>query len=88
MSTIVGEALISASVTLLLQKTVSSEFIDFFRNMKLDVALLEKLKITLLSLQAVLNDAEDKQITNPAVKEWLNLLQDAVLEAEDLFDSL
>ncbi|RHN65661.1 putative P-loop containing nucleoside triphosphate hydrolase [Medicago truncatula] len=88
MATVVGEALLSASVKLLLQKMVSSEFIDFFWSMKLDVALLEKLKITLLSLQAVLNDAEEKQITNPAVKEWLNMLQDAVFEAEDLFDEI
>ncbi|MCI36401.1 NBS-LRR resistance protein, partial [Trifolium medium] len=53
MATIVGEALLSASVKLLLQKTVSGEFVDFFRSMKLDVPLLEKLKITLLSLEAV-----------------------------------
>ncbi|MCH98775.1 disease resistance protein, partial [Trifolium medium] len=42
MATVVGEALLSASVKLLLQKTVSSEFIDFFRSTKLDLSLLEK----------------------------------------------
>ncbi|RHN65658.1 putative P-loop containing nucleoside triphosphate hydrolase, leucine-rich repeat domain, L [Medicago truncatula] len=88
MATIVGEGILSASVKLLLQKIVSGEFINFFRNMKLDVPLLDKLKITLLSLQAVLNDAEEKQIANSAVKEWLNMLQDAVFEAEDLFDEI
>jgi len=88
MATIVGEGILSASMKLLLQKIVSGEFINFFRSMKLDVPLLDKLKITLLSLQAVLNDAEEKQITNSAVKEWLNMLQDAVFDAEDLFDEI
>ncbi|CAJ2638789.1 unnamed protein product [Trifolium pratense] len=88
MATIVVEALLSASVEVLLKKIVSGEFLDFFRSTKLDLSLLEKLKITLLSLQAVLHDAEEKQISNPAVKEWLVLLQDAVFEADDLFDEI
>jgi hypothetical protein len=50
MATIVVEALLSASVEVLLQKIVSGEFVDFFRSTKLDLSLLEKLKITLLSL--------------------------------------
>jgi len=85
---LLGGALIAASVKILLDKIVAGEFIDFVQSWKLDVALLEKLKITLLSLQAVLHDAEDKQITNPNVKEWLHRLQDAVFEAENLFDQI
>lgn len=85
---LLGGALIAASVKILLDKIVAGEFIDFVQSWKLDVTLLEKLKITLLSLQAVLHDAEDKQITNPNVKEWLHRLQGAVFEAEDLFDQI
>ncbi|CAJ1958957.1 unnamed protein product [Sphenostylis stenocarpa] len=47
-----------------LERIVSNEFIHFFRSKELDVSFLKKLKITLLSLQAVLNDAEEKQIKN------------------------
>ncbi|WJX36667.1 hypothetical protein P8452_24521 [Trifolium repens] len=88
MATIVGAALLSASVKLLMQKIVFPQFVDFYRSMKLDVPLLEKLKITLVSLEAVLNDAEEKQITNLAVKEWLNMLHDAVFEADHLLDEI
>ncbi|XP_061357107.1 putative disease resistance RPP13-like protein 1 [Gastrolobium bilobum] len=85
---IVGEALLSASVELLLDKIISGEFVDFFRSKKLDVSLLKKMKITLLSLQAVLNDAEEKQITNSAVREWLDVLTDAVFDTDDLLDEI
>nr|AFK48304.1 unknown [Lotus japonicus] len=84
----VGEALISASVEILLDKITSKEFRDFFANRKLNVSLLDELKIKLLALNAVLNDAEEKQITDPAVKEWLDELKDAVLDAEDLLDEI
>ncbi|CAI8595989.1 unnamed protein product [Vicia faba] len=88
MEAIVGGALLSASMEMLVKKVVSGEFLDLFRRTKLDVDLLEKLEITLLSLQSVLHDAEDKQIANPAVKKWLEMLQDAVFEADYLFDEL
>ncbi|XP_028221777.1 putative disease resistance RPP13-like protein 1 isoform X1 [Glycine soja] len=84
----VGEALISASVEILLDRITSAEFRDFFANRKLNVSLLDELKIKLLTLNAVLNDAEEKQITNSAVKAWLNELKDAVLDAEDLLDEI
>ncbi|XP_058721525.1 putative disease resistance RPP13-like protein 1 isoform X2 [Vicia villosa] len=73
---------------MLVKKVVSGEFVDLFRRTKLDVELLEKLEITLLSLQSVLYDAEDKQINNPAVNKWLEMLQDAVFQADQLFDEL
>ncbi|MCH92956.1 disease resistance protein, partial [Trifolium medium] len=67
---------------------VSGEFVDFFQSTKLDTELLDKLKVTLVSLKAVLNDAAEKQITNPAVKQWLNMLLDGVFEADALFDEI
>ncbi|KAI9086866.1 hypothetical protein K1719_031189 [Acacia pycnantha] len=84
----VGQALLSASVQTLLDRITSSEFRDFMKNRKLNVSLLDELKITLLMLGAVLNDAEEKQITSPAVKEWLEELKDAVYDAEDLLDEI
>ncbi|XP_058721662.1 putative disease resistance RPP13-like protein 1 [Vicia villosa] len=88
MATIVGGALLSASMEMLVKKVVSGEFLVLFRRTKLDVELLEKLEITLLSLQSLLYDAEDKQIANPAVKKWLEMLQDAVFQADQLFGEL
>ncbi|XP_057457318.1 putative disease resistance RPP13-like protein 1 [Lotus japonicus] len=85
---VVGEAFLSASMEVLLERIVSQEFLFFFRSKQLDVSLLKKLKTTLLSLQAVLNDAEEKQITNPAVKEWLDELRDALYDADDLLDEV
>ena len=49
---------------------------------------LRKLKTTLLLINAVLNDAEEKQITSPAVKEWVNELKDAAYHAQDLVDEV
>ncbi|MCI46539.1 disease resistance protein, partial [Trifolium medium] len=47
MATIVGQALLAASLEVLVGKIVSGEFVELFRSTKLDDALLEKLNITL-----------------------------------------
>ncbi|XP_021800311.1 putative disease resistance RPP13-like protein 1 [Prunus avium] len=85
---LIGEAFISGSIQVLCDRITSREFIDLFRQKKLDQPLLMKLKVTLLTLNAVLNDAEEKQIENPAVREWLNELKHAVFDAEDLLDEI
>ncbi|KAF7815607.1 putative disease resistance protein [Senna tora] len=84
----VGQAFLSASVQTLIDRITSSEFRDFLANRKLNVSLLDEMKTTLLMLNAVLNDAEEKQITDPAVKQWLDELKDVVLDAEDLLDKI
>ncbi|XP_061373257.1 putative disease resistance RPP13-like protein 1 [Gastrolobium bilobum] len=86
---LVAGAFLSASVQSLMETITSVQFRDFFRKIsKLNISLLDELQTTLLTLQAVLNDAEQKQITNPAVKEWLERLKDAVHDAEDLLDGV
>ncbi|RYQ86720.1 hypothetical protein Ahy_B10g106360 [Arachis hypogaea] len=54
---IVGGALLSASVQVLLDKIISNEFLDFFRRRKLNVSLLGKMKMKLKtrSLRLCLN---------------------------------
>ncbi|XP_062117674.1 putative disease resistance RPP13-like protein 1 [Humulus lupulus] len=81
---------ISASVEFLLKKIVSSEVATFLRGKKDSCfdRLLDKLKTTFLSLAEVLGDAEQKQMRNPRVEEWLDKLQDALEDAEDLFDEI
>ena len=59
----VGEALISASVEILLNRIASTEFRDFFFITELNVSVLDEVKIKLLALNVVLNDAEEKHIT-------------------------
>uniref|UniRef100_A0A7N2RD33 Disease resistance protein RGA3 n=1 Tax=Quercus lobata TaxID=97700 RepID=A0A7N2RD33_QUELO len=45
---------------------------------------LEKMKNTVLAIQAVLKDAEEQQVENHQVKHWLMNLRDAVYDADDL----
>ncbi|BBG96839.1 Polynucleotidyl transferase, ribonuclease H-like superfamily protein [Prunus dulcis] len=84
----IGEALISASVQVLCDRITSREFFDLFRQKKLNEPLLMNLTTTLLTLFVVLNDAEEKQLVNPAVREWLNELKRAVFDVEDLLDEI
>ncbi|XWS07976.1 hypothetical protein CRYUN_Cryun41cG0037300 [Craigia yunnanensis] len=52
------------------------------------MGLVKKLNPALMSVKAVLDDAEEKQITNPNVKGWVSELKDAVYDAEDLLDEI
>ncbi|XP_068310217.1 putative disease resistance RPP13-like protein 1 [Pyrus communis] len=85
---LVGEALLSGSIKMLCEKIASGEFMAFFRARRLNHSLMDKLKVTLITLHAVLNDAEEKQIVNLAVGMWLDELKHAVFEAEDLVDEI
>ncbi|RHN66164.1 putative P-loop containing nucleoside triphosphate hydrolase, leucine-rich repeat domain, L [Medicago truncatula] len=87
-ATLVGGAFLSASVQTMLDQLTSTEFRDFINNRKLNVSLLKQLQATLLVLQAVLDDAEEKQINNRAVKQWLDDLKDALFDAEDLLNQI
>ncbi|XP_021906425.1 putative disease resistance RPP13-like protein 1 [Carica papaya] len=87
-ASMVGGAFLSAFLQVLFDRMASPEVLDFVRCRKLNTNLLKKLKLTLLSIYPVLNDAEEKQITDPAVKEWLDELKDAVYIAEDLLDEI
>ncbi|KAK6257915.1 hypothetical protein QUC31_001374 [Theobroma cacao] len=43
----------------------SQHVMDFIRGKKLKKGLFKKLEVAMLSVNAVCNDAEEKQITNP-----------------------
>ncbi|KAL2491597.1 putative disease resistance RPP13-like protein 1 [Abeliophyllum distichum] len=83
----IGEVFLGAFVTVLLEKLVSGELLKFLRPTGID-AQLKKWRTTLLMIEAVLTDAENKQTANRYVKEWLNDLQDLAYDLDDLLDEL
>ncbi|XP_010256392.1 PREDICTED: putative disease resistance protein RGA3 [Nelumbo nucifera] len=50
--------------------------------------VLKKLERTLLRIQAVIDDVEDKQIDDKAWKVWLRDLKDAAYDADDILDKI
>lgn len=83
-----GGAFLSAFLQVLFDRMASREVIDFIRGKKLTDDLLKKLKILLISVDTVLNDAEEKQITGLTVKKWVDELKDAVYDTEDVMDEI
>ncbi|XP_060669586.1 putative disease resistance protein At3g14460 isoform X3 [Ziziphus jujuba] len=86
--TLVGGAFLSATLQVLFDRLAHREVLDYLRGKKFNQGLLKKLKIMLVSVNALLNDAEEKQIINPAVKEWLEELEDAAYDTDDLLDEI
>ncbi|KAF3437351.1 hypothetical protein FNV43_RR20104 [Rhamnella rubrinervis] len=87
MAELVAGAFLSATFQTLFDKFASLEVVNFGerkrkRNKLND--LLFKLKIKLLSADTLVNDAEEKQIRNPNVKQWLHVLKEAAYDAEDI----
>ncbi|XP_059435273.1 putative disease resistance RPP13-like protein 1 [Corylus avellana] len=70
------------------ERMASRKFVNLFWERELNEGLLMRLQMTLLSVNSVVADAEDKQFTNPAVKVWLDELKEAVYDAEDILDEI
>ncbi|QCD95235.1 hypothetical protein DEO72_LG5g3328 [Vigna unguiculata] len=85
---VVGGALLSAFLQVAFDRLASPQFVDFFRGRKLDEKLLGNLNIMLHSINALADDAEQKQFRDPHVKAWLLSVKDAVLDAEDLLGEI
>ncbi|XP_072066802.1 putative disease resistance RPP13-like protein 1 [Arachis hypogaea] len=85
---LVGGAFLSSFLNVLFDRLSDHEIINMIRGKKVDQRLLQRLENILNVVEAVLNDAEKKQITDPAVKRWLENLQDAVYDADDLLDEV
>ncbi|KAF3685049.1 putative disease resistance RPP13-like protein 1-like, partial [Capsicum annuum] len=85
----VGGAFLSSALNVLFDRLApQGELLKMFQKNKHDVRLLKKLKMTLVGLQAVLSDAENKQASNRHVSQWLNELRDAVDGAENLMEQV
>ncbi|GAV75406.1 NB-ARC domain-containing protein [Cephalotus follicularis] len=80
-----AELVLSAFLQVLFDRLASRELLSFARREGLEKKL-DKLKKTLLTIEAVLGDAEDKQLTDRGVKMWLDDLRDLAYDAEDILD--
>jgi hypothetical protein len=87
MADLVGGALLSVVFSDLFNQ-MNLEVLNFFRGQKVREGPLKKLRILLLSVNAVLDNAEEKELTKPGVKEWLDELKDTVFDAEDILDEI
>lgn len=85
---LVGGAFLSAFLQVLFDRMATPEVVDLFRGQKLTTSLLRKLEISLQAMNTVLEDAEEKQLTTPNVRTWLDGLKDAVYDAEDIVDDI
>ncbi|KAG4947323.1 hypothetical protein JHK87_043330 [Glycine soja] len=84
----VGGAVLSSFLGAVFQKLASPQVLDFFRGTKIDQKLRKDLENKLLSIQAVLDDAEQKQFGNMQVRDWLIKLKVAMLDVEDVLDEI
>ncbi|KAJ4822555.1 hypothetical protein Tsubulata_128779 [Turnera subulata] len=81
-------AALSALFDVLLKKLASGEVANFFQGGQFSRGQLRNFRATMNTVRGVLEDAEEKQITSSAVKEWLDDLKDAAYEAEDFLDEI
>ncbi|KAH9782671.1 putative disease resistance protein [Citrus sinensis] len=83
----VGEVFLNAFFQVLFDRLASRNLLSFVRQLQGGVdSELKKWEKKLKMIQAVLSDAEEKQLTDEAVKMWLNELQDLAYDAEDILD--
>lgn len=86
---ILGEAVLTASIECLIKKLASSNLLKFtFTRQERINADLKKWENLLTKIYAVLEDAEEKQITNLFVKNWLMELKNLAYDVEDILDEL
>ncbi|KAF7824653.1 dirigent protein 22-like [Senna tora] len=74
----------------LFDRMASRDMVEFIKGVRQsnDPNLLDKLKITLRSVDALVNHAEERQAANWHIQQWLNDLKDAMFEAEDILDEI
>ncbi|KAG4950197.1 hypothetical protein AAZX31_15G218000 [Glycine max] len=86
-----AEMVAGALVSTFVEKTIdslASRFVDYFRGRKLNKKLLSKIKVKLLAIDVLADDAELKQFRDARVRDWLLKAKDVVFEAEDLLEEI
>ena len=81
----IGEAALSAFFQVLFDKLASPDLLKIFKQEQVH-ADLKKWENTLPMIRAVLDDAEEKQVTSKFVKKWLDELEVLAYDADDILD--
>ncbi|KAJ0828899.1 putative P-loop containing nucleoside triphosphate hydrolase, leucine-rich repeat domain superfamily [Helianthus annuus] len=82
-----AETAASALLSVIFQKLADEGFKKYARSQKIDSELNE-LQSTLSHIQDLLTDASEKEITEKAVKQWLNRLQHLAYDIDDVLDDV
>ncbi|RYR75265.1 hypothetical protein Ahy_A02g009923 [Arachis hypogaea] len=85
---VVGGALLSGFINIVINKSLREDVVNRVLGKKLGPGLVERLKISLHAAEAVLDDAEYKELGHKGVRDWLNCLRDAVYDADDFLDAV
>ncbi|ESW05710.1 hypothetical protein PHAVU_011G202900 [Phaseolus vulgaris] len=86
-----AEFITNVLVSTFLETTIdnlASRFGDIFRGKKANKKQLSILKLKLLAVDVVADDAEQKQFTDPRVRDWLLAAKGYVFDPEDLLDEI
>ncbi|KAL4334783.1 hypothetical protein GQ457_07G024470 [Hibiscus cannabinus] len=65
-----------------------SSYLNGVETPKVQKKIIQKLQDKLLTIQAVIEDAEEKQLRDKTVRIWLSKLADAAYDADDLLDEI
>ncbi|XVF73594.1 hypothetical protein PTKIN_Ptkin12aG0214800 [Pterospermum kingtungense] len=82
---VVGENLLSTVLGILSEELAAPMLLEFARKEQVHTHL-KKWETILFKIQAVLEDAEDRQFTDRLVKIWLDELRDLAYDIEDVLD--
>ncbi|MED6133318.1 hypothetical protein PIB30_027352 [Stylosanthes scabra] len=83
---LVAGAFLSGFINVVIDRLISSEFVNLVVGKKLNQQLVKRLQTALLAAEALVADAEQKQFGNDLVRKWLDSLRDALYTADDLLD--
>ncbi|GFZ02599.1 hypothetical protein Acr_15g0012070 [Actinidia rufa] len=83
----VGEIFLAAFIQVLFEKLASGELSNFVRREGIHTAL-KKWTRMLEEIVAVLEDAEEKQITERGIQMWLEDLEDLAYDLDDVLDEI
>ena len=87
MALVIGDAILSATISHIINQLASLELLKFARRGKIH-SDIKKLEANLHMIHAVLDDAEEKQMGSQAVKLWLDQIRELAYDMEDLLDGV
>ncbi|XP_057741513.1 putative disease resistance protein At3g14460 [Arachis stenosperma] len=85
---LVGGAFLDGFIKVVFKRLLTMDTVNQVLGKKLGPDLVERLEISLHAAEAVLDDAEYKQLSDEGVRMWLNKLRDAVYDADDFLDAV